>query len=143
MVWPKVRHKLCEWCVLTGIIFLPYQFAFAEGEVIQRNSFEAHFVLGGAVNGWAAPGLEVRLDAESYLETLFISGNGLYQFSYRPEYGSDYQVSVISKPANLTCVVSNPLGSVLSTNLTINVNCSQSGSNLNWDQGNWNEKSWE
>ena len=81
---------------------------------------ESH-TLGGRVRGLTAPGLVLQLNGGL---TLTQNSNGLYNFVPGLPPGASYEVTVMTQPAGLTCVVSNGTGTMPNFAVTdVDVTC--------------------
>lgn len=80
----------------------------------------AHTV-GGRVRGLTSPGLVLQLNGGV---TITQNTNGLYAFYPGVSTGQAYAVTVLTQPAGLECVVSNPTGTMGNVNVTnVDVDC--------------------
>ncbi len=80
----------------------------------------AHTV-GGRVRGLTSPGLVLQLNGGV---TITQNTNGLYAFYPGVSTGQAYAVAVLTQPAGLECVVSNPTGTMGNVNVTnVDVDC--------------------
>ncbi len=81
------------------------------------------YTVGGTVTGLAT-GASLVLSNEG-ADSTSVTSNGVFNFLTPIASGSQYAVAVASAPANDTCVVSNPTGTIASANVTnVSVSCS-------------------
>jgi len=79
------------------------------------------YTVGGRVRGLTSPGLVLQLNGGL---TVTQNTNGLYAFVPGVSTGQTYLVEVLTQPAGLECVVSNPSGTMGNASVTnVDVDC--------------------
>lgn len=79
------------------------------------------FSIGGTVSGLKETGTAVLtgLVINNGKDTLAIEKNGLYVMPSKVAYDASYGVAVLAQPPGQTCTVSNPSGTVKTTQLSV------------------------
>lgn len=79
------------------------------------------FSIGGTVSGLKETGTAVLtgLVINNGKDTLAIEKNGLYVMPNKVAYDASYGVAVLAQPTGQTCTVSNPSGTVKTTQLSV------------------------
>ena len=136
----RISKRQAAWLVLLMMLLLP-SLAVA-GDRIFADGFDPCCQVGGTVSGLTGSGLVLHLAAGSSSENHAIHHNGLYNFATSVPPGTAWTVSVQAQPGGQFCQLANAGGSMGSANVdTVDVSC---GSNaLIWDQGNWDDGTWQ
>ncbi len=89
--------------------------------VIQVDCVVQTFSIGGSVTGLKETGTAVLtgLVINNGSDTLAIEKNGLYVLPSKVAYDASYGVAVLTQPTGQTCTVSNPSGTVKTTQLSV------------------------
>ena len=112
------------------------------------DGFEPCCTLGGEVSGLSANGLVLHLDAGAISEDKVVLANDggvrLYRFSNTAPPGTAYTVTIATQPNSQTCSLSNASGSMPSAPVeNIDVTCAAGSTNLDWDDGAWDDLDWQ
>jgi hypothetical protein len=78
------------------------------------------FTIGGEVSGFSGAGLVLQNNGGN---NLTITANGTFTFSTPVASGTLYTVTVLTQPANQTCEISNPSGTVTAKVVNVLVTC--------------------
>ncbi|MTW12415.1 hypothetical protein GM658_17545 [Pseudoduganella eburnea] len=90
---------------------------------------KAQFVVGGTLSGLSNQGLVLQLDGGNDLPVA--AGATSFSFPNSISYGTEYNVSIKSQPAHMTCTVVNPTGSAGHTTvINVAISCSQNSYTL-------------
>jgi len=90
---------------------------------------KASFVIGGTISGLTNSGLKLKTDAGDTVEVP--AGATTFSFPNSISYGTEYNVSIKSQPAHMTCTVLNPIGSAGHTTvINVAISCQQNAYTL-------------
>lgn len=117
-------------------------------ERIFANGFEPCCTMGGEVTGLTGNGFVLHLMVGAVNEDKPVSPQGgalrLYAFANTGPLGAAYQVTIAMQPTSQTCTLVNATGIVVSTPMdNINATCVAAPLGLDWDDGLWDDASWQ